>query len=121
MSGDEVQTANPGGGRDRPPRRADEDHPRRPLSSPADVRYRNVAGAVAYDLGVSAGCPGLGALLGPAALVLGILGVWFNIRHRTSDALGLALAGVLYGLLATLINWAVILVVLDMVVKGELP
>jgi len=121
MSREDIQTANPGGARDRPPRQADEDHPRRPVSSLAGLRYRNVAGAVAYHLGVSAGSPGLGALLGPVALVLGILGVWYNIRHRTSDALGLALAGVLYGLLATLIQWAVILVVLGMVVKGELP
>jgi hypothetical protein len=51
----------------------------------------------------------VGLALGPAALILGILGVRYSKQHPTAGGLGHAISGIVMGTLTTLANYGVIL------------
>jgi hypothetical protein len=69
------------------------------------IPYRNAMALTAYYLGVFSLIPCLGLLLGPAALILGILGIRYVNRHSTAKGTGHAITGVVLGSLTTLGNW----------------
>ena len=72
------------------------------------IPYTNPKALIAYYLGVFGLIPCLGFLLGPAALILGILGLRFVQKHPSSKGTGHAIAGIVLGSLETLANWAAI-------------
>ena len=72
------------------------------------IPYKNPLGLIAYYVGVFAVIPCAGLLLGPAALVLGIMGIRYRNRHPTAGGLGHAITGVVLGSLTTLANWGVV-------------
>lgn len=78
------------------------------------IPYKNGRALIAYYLGVFSLIPCLGLLLGPAALVLGILGMRYVKAHPTAKGTGHAIAGIILGGLTTLGNWGVILAVIVM-------
>lgn len=78
------------------------------------IPYKNGRALIAYYLGVFSLIPCLGLLLGPAALVLGILGVRYVKVHPTAKGTGHAIAGIVLGTMTTLGNWGVILAVIVM-------
>jgi hypothetical protein len=93
----------------RPPREDDDDDVRirQPGAIETLIPYKNPMGLIAYYLGVFSIIPCVGLLLGPAALVLGILGIRYRNKHPTAGGLGHAITGVVLGSLTTLGNWGV--------------
>lgn len=81
------------------------------------IPYKNGRALVAYYLGVFSLIPCLGLLIGPGALVLGILGLRYAKANPTAKGTGHAIAGIILGGLTTLGNWGFLLV---MVVMGGL-
>jgi len=73
------------------------------------IPYTNPKALIAYYLGVFGLIPCLGALLGPAALTLGILGLRLVRAHPTAKGTGHAIAGIVLGSLELLANWTVIM------------
>jgi hypothetical protein len=73
------------------------------------IPYKNPKALIAYYLGVFGLIPCLGALLGPAALILGILGLRLVRQYPTAKGTGHAIAGIVLGSLELLANWTVIL------------
>jgi sorbitol-specific phosphotransferase system component IIC len=73
------------------------------------VPYHNPKGLIAYYLGVFALIPCAGAFLGPAALILGVLGLRYSKVHPEAAGGGHAIAGIVLGILTTLVNWGVII------------
>jgi hypothetical protein len=73
------------------------------------IPYTNPKALIAYYCGVFALIPCAGALLGPVALVLGILGLSYVKQHPTAKGTGHAIAGIVLGSLALLFNWGAIL------------
>ncbi|HZV06439.1 MAG TPA: zinc-ribbon domain-containing protein [Gemmataceae bacterium] len=69
------------------------------------IPYKNGRALIAYYLGVFSLIPCAGLLLGPAALVLGILGLRYVKAHPTAKGTGHAIAGIVLGGLTTLGNW----------------
>lgn len=107
--------------------RDDDDEPIRPRKIARNVRqdsaneavstiipYKNGRALVAYYLGVFSLIPCLGLLLGPAALVLGILGLRYVKANPTAKGTGHAIAGIVMGVLTTLANWGSIVALLVM-------
>ena len=76
------------------------------------IPYKNPLALVAYYVGVFAVIPFTGLLLGPAALVLGIMGIRYRNKHPTAGGLGHAITGVVLGSLTTLANWGLALLML---------
>jgi hypothetical protein len=76
------------------------------------IPYRNPKGLVAYYLGVFSVICGLGLLLGPAALVLGIMGLRHSQRYPRAGGAGHAITGIVLGALSSLVNWGVLIVLL---------
>jgi Domain of unknown function (DUF4190) len=72
------------------------------------IPYTNPKALIAYYLGIFGLIPCLGSLLGPAALILGILGLRVVQKHPTAKGTGHAIAGIVLGSLETLGNWAAI-------------
>jgi hypothetical protein len=94
------------------PLREDEDDDiriRRPDVVETFIPYKNPLALIAYYVGVFAVIPCAGLLLGPAALVLGIMGIRYRNKHPTAGGLGHAITGVVLGSLTTLANWGFIL------------
>ncbi len=87
---------------------------RRRRSDPVEafIPYRNPLGLTAYYLGVFSFIPCLGLFLGPASLIVGILGVRYRNRNPTAGGLGHAISGIVMGSLTSLANWGVVIVVL---------
>jgi len=75
------------------------------------IPYRNPQALIAYYCGVFALIPCAGLLLGPVALVLGFMGMSYSNRHPTAGGKGHAIAGVVLGLLTSVGNWGVLLLV----------
>jgi hypothetical protein len=75
------------------------------------IPYRNPKALIAYYLGVFSLIPCLGAALGPAALILGILGLQYHKRHETAGGMGHAIAGIVLGSLVTLGHLVVLLLI----------
>lgn len=115
MADEEFQkeSPQPESRRERPRRPAlDDDYDdriRRPGGVETLIPYKNPMGLIAYYCGVFAVIPCFGALLGPAALILGILGIRYRNKHPTAGGLGHAITGVVLGSLTTLVNWGAVI------------
>ncbi len=106
---------------DRPRRRRrrddddeDDDYPRvrKPDAIEGLIPYRNPMGLTAYYLGVFSLIPCAGLLLGPAAFILGILGLRYRKKNPTAGGTGHAIAGIVFGTITSLGNWGFALVML---------
>jgi hypothetical protein len=96
------------------PRPDDEDEnrfaaPDEPVST--IIPYKNLKALIAYYCGVFSLIPCVGAVLGPVALILGILGLRYVGQHPTAKGTGHAIAGIVLGGLTLLFNWGAILFV----------
>jgi hypothetical protein len=78
------------------------------------IPYKNPLALMGYYVGVFSLVPVLGLLLGPAALVLGILGLRYHRDHPRARGAGHAITGIVLGSLTSLFNWglAILLLVL---------
>jgi hypothetical protein len=90
----------------------DDDRIRRPSAVESLIPYKNPKALIAYYCGVFAVIPCVGLLLGPTALILGILGIRYRNKHPTAGGLGHAITGVVLGSLTTAANWGVALLAL---------
>jgi hypothetical protein len=86
----------------RPRRRANFDESNTPFASGPDSR--NPAALRAYRCSVLGMIPILGLVLGPVALVLGLL-AWHQDRANPDAIRGPAIAAIILGFLALLTNW----------------
>jgi len=105
---------------ERPPREDDDDDVRirQPGAIETLIPYKNPMGLIAYYLGVFSFIPCVGLLLGPAALVLGIMGIRYRNKHPTAGGLGHAITGVVLGSLTSLGYWGLVAVGIGMAVYG---
>jgi hypothetical protein len=76
------------------------------------IPYRNPPALVSYYLGVFGLIPILGLLLGPAALIVGIVGLRKVKQHRRAGGTGHAITGIVLGTLATLGNYGCVIFIL---------
>ena len=98
----------------RPPRRdEDEDYGERVRRQDDGIStlipYKNPTALISYYCGVFALIPCVGLILGPIALVLGILGLAYKKKHPTAHGTGHAIAGIVLGTLVLVGHLAVIL------------
>jgi hypothetical protein len=70
---------------------------------------------VAYRLGALGLIPGVGAVLGPLALVVGFLSLRYIKTHPTVKGTGYCVAGMVMGLIGTLVGWVIVLVIMAMI------
>ncbi|HEY7326578.1 MAG TPA: DUF4190 domain-containing protein [Gemmataceae bacterium] len=82
------------------------------------IPYKNARALTAYYLGVFSLIPCLGLLLGPAALVLGILGIRYVKANPTAKGTGHAIAGIVMGSLTSLLNWGATLALIVAFIVG---
>jgi hypothetical protein len=75
------------------------------------IPYRNPKALIAYYLGVFSLIPCAGLFLGPAALVLGILGMRFHKQHKSAGGVGHAIAGIVLGTLTTLAHLGLVVII----------
>ncbi len=75
------------------------------------IPYRNPNALIGYYVGVFSLIPCIGALLGPAAIVLGWMGVKYRNKHPTAGGLGHAITALVLGGLTTLGNWGIVVAV----------
>ena len=75
------------------------------------IPYRNVKALLAYYFGVFGLIPCVGAVLGPAALILGLLGLMHVNRNPHAKGTGHAIAGIVLGGIESL-GYLVILVLI---------
>ncbi len=100
----------------------EDDEPIRPRRGARDIRrnpaeeavstiipYKNGLALAAYYCGVFSLIPCAGLLLGPTALILGILGLRYVKSYPTAKGTGHAIAGIVMGGLTLLGNWGGIL------------
>jgi hypothetical protein len=66
------------------------------------IPYKNMRALIAYYLGVFSLIPCLGAALGPAALILGILGLNYAKKNEFARGTAHAIVGIVLGALTTL-------------------
>ena len=76
------------------------------------IPYKNPKALIAYYLGVFSLIPCLGLGLGPAALILGIMGLRIVRKHPTAKGTGHAIAGIVLGSLVLLGHLGVIVMFL---------
>jgi hypothetical protein len=74
------------------------------------IPYKNGKALVAYYCGVFSLIPCLGLILGPIALIFGILGYRYSRTYPTAKGGGHAIAGIILGGLTTLGNWGITLI-----------
>lgn len=74
------------------------------------IPYKNAKALIAYYLGVFSFIPCLGNLLGPAALILGTLGLRYAKTYPTAKGAGHAIAGIIMGCLTTVGYWGLTIV-----------
>ena len=72
------------------------------------IPYKNPMGLMAYYAGVFALIPCVGLVLGPAAFILGILGIRYAGKYPTAGGKGHAIAGIVLGTLVVLGHLAVV-------------
>lgn len=72
------------------------------------IPYKNPLGLIGYYAGVFSLIPIVGLLLGPAALVLGILGLRYSRLYPTARGGGHSIAGIVLGSLTSLLNWGIV-------------
>lgn len=112
------QAENDGDDRDRPRR------PRRPRSADDNrddgygrnesavstlIPYKNGLALTAYYLGVFGLIPALGLILGPLALIFGIIGLKNARRNPQVKGTGHAITGITLGAIAIALNWGLVL------------
>jgi hypothetical protein len=78
---------------------------------PSVIPYKNPRALIAYYCGVFALIPCLGLLLGPAALILGILGVRYAAKNPAAKGMAHGVVGIVLGSLAALLNFAALIFV----------
>jgi hypothetical protein len=83
------------------------------------IPYRNVKALLAYYFGVFSLIPCLGNFLGPAAVILGCLGIAHVKKYPTAHGTGHAIAGIVLGALTTLLYWAVPIVLFAIGALGK--
>jgi hypothetical protein len=93
--------------REEPDERSRRDEPDEPISTL--IPYKNPKALAAYYLGVFSLIPCVGLILGPLALVFGILGLNHVKDHPAAKGTGHAIAGIVLGSLTTLGNYGVLL------------
>ncbi len=76
------------------------------------IPYKNPKSLVAYYCGVFSLIPCLGLILGPIALIFGILAWKYSHRHTTAGGLGHAITGIILGAVTSLLNYGVVILVL---------
>src|SRR5262249_14532371 len=76
------------------------------------IPYKNPKALIAYYLGIFGLIPCLGLILGPAAIVLGILGLRYKAKYPEAKGTAHAIVGLVLGSLEALVNWGVILAAL---------
>ena len=76
------------------------------------IPWKNGRALAAYYTGVFALIPGLGLILGPLALVLGILGYKYANAHPKAKGGVHAVVGIVLGILTILGNWGTLIVFL---------
>jgi hypothetical protein len=81
------------------------------------IPYKNARALIAYYCGVFSLIPCAGLALGPAAFILGILGLRYVRAHPTAHGTGHAIVGIVLGGLTSLANWGVLIA---MIVWGGL-
>ncbi len=98
------------------PRRAARNIRRNPSEEAVStiIPYKNGLALAAYYCGVFSLIPCAGLLLGPAALILGILGMRYVKAHPTAKGTGHAIAGIIMGSLTTLGNYGCIIALMVM-------
>ena len=84
----------------------DYDRPRRPRADATGglIPYNNSQALTAYYVGVFGLIPCIGALLGPAAVVFGVLGLRYARQHPQTSGTAHALVGIGLGVLEILFN-----------------
>jgi hypothetical protein len=73
------------------------------------IPYKNPKALTAYYLGIFGLIPCVGLILGPAALILGILGLRYKTTNPRAKGTAHAIVGLVLGSLETLANWGVVL------------
>lgn len=107
--------------RPEPQRRKPVKRPRRPVDDDDDddddgddtyddpmqslVPYKNPRALLAYYGGIFSLLPVLGLLLGPAAIILGIMGIQYSQRNPSARGGGHAIAGIVIGAFGSLISY----------------
>jgi hypothetical protein len=88
----------------------DEDHGDGGVSSL--IPYKNGKALAAYYCGVFSLVPCLGNLLGPVAIVLGLMGLRYAREHPTAKGTGHAITGLVLGSITSLLYWGMALLFL---------
>jgi hypothetical protein len=90
----------------------DDDYPRVRQKDAVEtfIPYRNPMGLIAYYLGVFSLIPCAGLFLGPAGLILGIMGLKYRKKNPTAGGGGHAIAGIVLGSIASLLNLGAVIV-----------
>jgi hypothetical protein len=76
------------------------------------IPYRNPRALIAYYLGVFSLIPCVGAALGPAALILGILGLRYVKQNESAGGTAHAIVGIVLGGLTTLAHVGVVVLII---------
>lgn len=85
------------------------------------IPYKNAKALIAYYLGVFSFIPCVGHLLGPAAFILGILGLRYAKTYPTAKGGGHAIAGIIMGGLTTVGYWGLTILFIVLVLWGNSP
>jgi hypothetical protein len=75
------------------------------------IPYRNPLALIGYYVGVFSLIPCAGAILGPTALILGILGLNYRKKNETAGGMAHAIVAIVLGSLVTLGHLGVVLIV----------
>src|SRR5262249_19946383 len=68
------------------------------------IPARNPRGLTAYCFGIFSLIPGIGLVLGPLALLFGVLGIRYAVNYPKAKGMGHSVAGTLLGILTTIAN-----------------
>jgi hypothetical protein len=82
------------------------------------IPYKNPKALVGYYLGVFSLIPVAGLLLGPAAMVLGVLGLRDRRRNPQLHGLGHAITALVLGGIATIYHLVAVVLIVIAVIKG---
>jgi hypothetical protein len=83
------------------------------------IPYKNPKGLIAYYVGLFSLVPCLGLLLGPAGIILGIMGLRYSKANPQARGAGHAIAGIVLGAVGSLANYGVLLLVLGAAAFGR--